>query len=88
MYTTVKKFGVFFMFLNKVSNVHQVCIYLIQKNSNIVKYYYNFNSVFCFQLFSIVIYCKMYFISVIFFQDSLMNRKLKKKNNIWNWNLL
>ncbi len=34
------------MFLKEGSNVHQGCIYLNKntvKNSNIVKYYYNFN---------------------------------------------
>ncbi len=47
----------FFMFLKELSFAHKGCIYLIknrEKNSNIVKYYYNLK-----QQFSILLYFKI-----------------------------
>ncbi len=44
IYTAVQKFGISKIF-NGVSDAHQGCIYLIkntEKNSNVVKYYFNF----------------------------------------------
>jgi len=43
-----KRFGVgtifFLIIINEDSYTHQICIYLLKKNSNIVKYYYNLKS--------------------------------------------